>query len=146
MAWCGVNLTIKSKAFCQPSTNIKETPKTGERRFIQIVGSSRLHASGSSRLKFNIRFIQNFFIPPLHLDSSYLWFIQTSYLHLIQTEIHTFGSSRPILRSNTVSVVLLISKFQIRLGQVRLSQDILAQSIQVGTIEQLSQVNYFFLV
>ena len=41
-----------------------------------------------------IRFIQNFFIPPLHLDSSYLWFIQTSYLHLIQTEIHISGSSR----------------------------------------------------
>ena len=76
----------------------------GERRFIQIVGSSRLHTSGSSRPSY-LRFIQTV-IPPVHLEFSYLRtpvhldFIHTSgssrffFISLVHLEHHTSGSSR----------------------------------------------------
>ena len=83
-------------------------------------GSSRLHTSGSSRpsylrfiqtvippvhLEFSyLRFIQISFIPLVHLDffhtsgssrTSYLWFIQILFIALVHLEHHTSGSSRP---------------------------------------------------
>ena len=56
-------------------------------------GSSRLHTSGSSRPSY-LRFIQTV-IPPVHLEFSYLRFIQISFIPLVHLDFfHTSGSSR----------------------------------------------------
>ena len=56
-------------------------------------GSFRLHTFGSSRPSY-LRFIQTI-IPPVHLEFSYLRFIQISFIPLVHLDFfHTSGSSR----------------------------------------------------
>ena len=59
----------------------------------EYTGSSRLHTFGSSRPSY-LRFIQTI-ISPVHLEFSYLQFIQISFIPLVHLDFfHTSGSSR----------------------------------------------------
>ena len=51
-------------------------------------GSSRLHTSGSSRTSY-LRFIQTV-IPLVHLEFSYLRFIQISFIHLVHLDFFSY--------------------------------------------------------